>query len=716
MEQAHREYYWHIHPHWVMYVFLVISMAVFAYGIYRKIMLWKNMKPAEERFTDIFKRAFNMISEVLLQRRVRNRILPGTFHSLIFWSFLMLMLATAILTVEIDLTKPLFGVKFFYGSFYLLISALADIAGFLFIIGLSIAIIRRYVLKPKTLESNWENAYMLILLLFIGVGGFALEGLRIAHVGDQWAAYTPFGLAMSKLMAAVPESMVAPLYQVTWWTHAGATFLLMGSLPYTKFFHFLLIPANYMFSNTKPKGTLQRDDLEELFSRDDLEEFSLGHSSAKDLTWKNALDYEACIECGRCEEVCPVAQCGYPLVPRKVMKSLKESMYKAQKQMDEAKAKAKESSEADGAQAPEELEILPFIGDVLDEHGIWLCRTCRACMEVCPAMIEHIDQLTDVRRSEVMMNGRLPTDAKNALKALETRGNPFGPQQGRLSWIKGDMPDILGEGEETDVLFWLGCVANYDQAKQHIAENMFAIMKEAGIKFAMLGDEEMCCGDPARSLGDENVFQAMGKQQVEILNSRKFNTIVTICPHCLNSLKNEFQQFGGNYQVVHHTEFLLGLVKEGKIKLSENVNNKVVYHDPCYLGRYANVFNEPRTLMQTIKGIDVVEPKNMKINSFCCGAGGGNYFMDMDLDVPGDERLNVRRAKELAGTGANTVAVSCPYCMQMLEDGIKLIEMEDKLKLKDISTIVLEAMGIKTGKEIPVQETAQVEEGEKVES
>jgi Fe-S oxidoreductase len=694
MQQAHREYYWHVHNHWIMYIFLTISFAVFGYGVFRKIMLWREMKPADERFTDIFRRAFKMIVDVLFQGRIRKKMLPGVFHSMIFWSFLFLMLTTAILTVQIDFAEPFLKLDFFKGSIYLVVSFFADIAGGIFISGLLVAVVRRYILKPKTLPTDWQNAYMLGLLLFIGIGGFVLEGLRIRFAGDAWAMYSPLGLAVSKALV-FPKGVVPVLYPMIWWTHAGATFALIASLPYTKFIHFLLIPANYMFSNMKPKGTLDREDLEELFARDDVDEFRLGHADATDLTWKNAMDLDACIECGRCEENCPVAQCGYPLVPREFIKSLKTATYKYYEAIEKGAAGKKEG------EAPGKIELAPFIGDTIKEEHIWLCRTCRACTESCPAMIEHVDQIVDVRRAQVMMAGELPTDAKNALKAMETRGNPFGPQQDRLGWIKGDRPEILSETGETDVLFWLGCVANYDQAKQHIANNMFAIMRHSGIRFAMLGDEETCCGDPARCLGDENVFQSIAKGQVEVLKQYKFNKIVTICPHCAATLKNEFPQFGGKFEVVHHTKFIADLVKAGKIRLSESVSGKVTYHDPCYLGRYAGVFDEPRSLVKSMKGVNFVETKNHGETSFCCGAGGGNYYMDMDLDVPGDERLNVRRAKELVNTGADTIAVACPYCMQMLEDAVKLIEMDEKVKMKDISTLVVEAMGLHVGEPKP---------------
>jgi len=708
MQQAHREFYWHVHHHWIMYILMAISMAVFAYGVFSKIMLWKSLKPANERFSDIVKRALFMIKDVLMQGRVRKKMLPGVFHSMIFWSFLMLMLATAILTVEID--TPL---HFFYGNIYLAVSFFADIAGAFLVIGLCIAIYRRYIMKPKSLESDWQNAYMLILLLFLGVGGFVLEGMRIHFAGDQWAMFSPVGLVVSKAMGIIPASAVPVVYPTVWWLHALATFVLIGSLPYTKFIHFLLLPANYVFSNMNPKGSLAREDMEELFSRDDVDEFRIGYSDAKDLTWKNALDFDACIECGRCEEICPVCQCGYPLNPRKVVKSLKKSLY----EMYEKEAAAREKKSGATEEAPAEaVELTPFIGGTIEENTLWLCRTCRACMEVCPAMVEHVDNVINVRRSEVMMNGRLPADAKRSLKALETRGNPYGPQEDRLGWIEGAKPDIIPAGGETDVLFWMGCCTNYDQNKRHVATNVFTILREAGIKFGMLGDEEMCCGDPARALGDENVFQTIAKQQVEILNSRKFNTLLVICPHCYNVLKNEYPQFGGKYNIVHHSEYILNLIKQGRIKLPNEVKEKVTYHDPCYLGRYADIYSAPREVVKALKGTQIVEPTNKKEQSFCCGGGGGNYFMDLDLDVPGDERLNVRRVKELAGTGADTIAVSCVYCMQMLEDGVKLNELEEKIKVKDISTLVVEAMGLKNTEPAPVLAEQQAAQEAKVEN
>jgi len=670
----------------------------------------EEIEAANERFSDIVKRGFFMLKDVLMQGRVRKKLLPGVFHSLIFWSFLVLMLATAILTVEID--TPL---HFFYGNIYLAVSFFADIAGAFLIIGLAIAIYRRYVMKPKSLESDWQNAYMLGLLLFIGVGGFLLEGLRIQFAGDPWAMYSPVGLGVSKAMGLLPASSVAVVYQLIWWTHAFATFALIGSLPYTKFFHFLLIPANYMFSSMNSKGSLAREDMEELFSREDLDEFRIGHSDASDFSWKNAMNFDACIECGRCEEICPVSQCGYPLNPRKVVKALKKSVYEMYEKQEAAKGNGKPAAEGEASAEKQPLELTPFIGETIEENTLWLCRTCRACMEVCPAMVEHVDQVIDIRRSEVMMNGRLPADAKRSLKALETRGNPYGPQEDRLGWIEGEKPQIVAAEGETDVLFWMGCCTNYDQNKRHVATNVFTILREAGIKFGMLGDDELCCGDPARCLGDENVFQTVAKQQIENLNSRKFKTLLVICPHCLNVLKNEYPQFGGKYNVVHHSEYILGLIKQGKIKLPKEVHEKVTYHDPCYLGRYNDVYSDPRDVLKSIKGVEIKEASNKNEKSFCCGGGGGNYFMDLDLDVPGDERLNVRRVKELAGTGAETIAVSCVYCMQMLDDGVKLNELEEKIKVKDISTLVVEAMGLKNETIAPTHATEVVSQEANVE-
>jgi len=310
-------------------------------------------------------------------------------------------------------------------------------------------------------------------------------------------------------------------------------------------------------------------------------------------------------------------------------------------------------------------------------------------MEVCPARIDHIPQIMELRRAEVMMRGQLPQDAAISLKTMEKTGNPFGPQEARSTWIKEQQIPVVGPGEECEALFWIGCCTTYDVCKQKIAYNVLKILMSAGVKVAALGDDENCCADPARILGDENIFQMLVKKQLELIKTRKFKYLVAHCAHCYNVFKNEYPQFGADFPVKHHTEVILDLIREGRLKLDVPVDKTITYHDPCYLGRYNGIYDQPREILKAIRGIKLVEMKHTRDKALCCGAGGGHYWMD----IPNGERLNVTRVKEAQDTNAQIVAVGCVYCLHMIDDAIKILNLDEKMMVQDVSELVVEAMG-----------------------
>jgi len=336
-------------------------------------------------------------------------------------------------------------------------------------------------------------------------------------------------------------------------------------------------------------------------------------------------------------------------------------------------------------------EVSPaVIGRAFDEEFIWFCRTCTTCMEVCLAYIDHVDTVIEVRRNEVIMQGRAPADAVRAMKMLESLGNPFGPQSDRTDWVEKMNVRVVGPGEECDVIYWIGCCTTFDPAKRKIARDLYTLLKRCGIEFGVLGEGERCCGDPARVMGQEQIFQTIVKEQVEELNKRKFKVLLVSCPHCYNVLKNEYPQFGGKYNVVHHSEFIHEMIWNGGLTPRFGERRKVVYHDPCYLGRYAKIFDAPRESLKAIPGADLVEMSSSRESSLCCGGGGGHFWMD----IKKGERINNLRVQQAKAAGADTIVTGCAYCMQMLDDSVKISNLDEEIRVVDIATMVLQSLDL----------------------
>ena len=676
----HREMYWQIgSPYqYLIYPFMLAALGIFAYGVWQKFRFWREGRPDPKRFGDWAKRLKLFFWDVPFQSKVLGDKVPGVIHAVIFWSFGVLILATAVVFVDAD-----FGIPIYRGGFYLAITLLADLAGLVMLAGLIAAAVRRYALKPARLENRWDDAFVLILLGLAVVSGFLVEGIRIHYTADRWAAWSPVGWLVAQGLGGMDEGTVKAAVQGMWWFHFAITFVFIAALPYTKFFHILTLPANVFLSSLEPKGSLPRVDIEALLSDEAAaENFNVGVTAVKDLTWKQRLDYDACIRCGRCEEVCPAHLNAHPLSPKKLIADLKEFTWTN---------RAVPANGNGGSAAP--AEPLAIVGNAFPAETLWECRTCRACMEVCPARIEHVPQLMELRRAEVMMRGQLPQEAAIALKSMERAGNPFGPQDARSDWIKEVQVPVIGPGEECEALFWIGCCTTYDPVKQKVAHNVLRILRAAGVNVAALGEDEHCCGDPARVLGDENLFQATVKAQIEMIASRKFKYILTHCPHCYNVMKNEYPQFGAKFQVMHHSEVIARLIEEKRLTLPSPIQRKVTYHDPCYLGRYNGIYEEPRNILRSIKGVELREMEHNREKARCCGGGGGHYWMDL----PGGERLNVARAKEAFATEAEIVAVSCIYCLQMMDDAVKILDLDEKLEVRDLSELVVQAMATEAG-------------------
>jgi len=732
---AAREIYWNLstpETQILMYALLAPTMAVLCWALWRRYALWFAGQNDNSRFGNYFRRFITLFNNAGLQTSVNRDRQARVFHSLIYLGFMVLLFTTTMVFIDYDL-----GVKIYHGPFYLAVTVLSDLFGVALLIGVLIAFRRRFVAPPDAVHNTGADFFMLATLALLIVQGYALEALRIAVTADPCAAYSPVGYWGSLAFWSFNENALRLLHKSIWWFHTVTVFTFLALLPYTKFFHIISSPLNLFFRNlTRPKGALAYPgDIEQLMTaalEDSADgEFRIGVQNVKDLTWKQRLDLDACTSCGRCQTVCPAYNSGKILSPKWLIldtrehllslqaqgkpttnkpesdKNLSQGILGALKKLDQFLLKAmllrpanfdnkrratnplvQVAMKSCGTDAEE-----PLAGGVMDEDVFWSCTTCRACMEVCPVAIEHVDLITDVRRSMVLMEGKIPSEAQASLRAIESKGNPFGPSEERAKWTQDLSVPLLKAGDSVDVLYWVGCISSYDKRKQEITRAVVKILNAAGVNWGTLGTLETCTGDPARRLGEENLFQTMAKGNIELLKSISFKTFLANCPHCYNTMKNEYptvdtSPFGVGVEFMHHTHFIEKLLREKKLQLKENSLSDVTYHDACYLGRYNDTYDEPREILVQLGAKQVKEMKDSGKRGLCCGAGGGHFWMDMKQG----ERVNVLRVEQALQTNAKTVATACPFCMHMIDDGIKLKNAENSLVVKDIAELVAAAL------------------------
>jgi Fe-S oxidoreductase/nitrate reductase gamma subunit len=678
LSEATRPLMWNITHVWVMYALFIIAVAVFAWGAYKRIQFWREGKDDKERLSDWGKRLGVLLREVFLQKQVRNSRYPAILHCLIFYSFIVLFITTLIVMVQYD-AGHLIGVEWniFQGFIYVFFSVASELAGILILIGIAMAAYRRYAIKPVTLPNTKEDGVVLLLIACMVITGYFTEGLRIAVLGDPWKMLSPVGAGIALLFKGIDPDTGESIHASLWWLHTVFALGWIALIPYTKFVHLLSLPTNVFFSKLKPRGELQRQDIEELMESAEEEDLIIGLQKAEELTWKHRMDLDTCVSCGRCEEVCPayIADTDKEyFTPRQLVARIKKSL-------DDSVAGT------DGNKGDAEA-VHDIVGNVFDEEFIWHCRLCSACMEVCPALIDHVDMLMELRRNEVLIQGRIPEEAGKALRIYETNGNPFGPQSERADWIDQAKLRVVGPGEKTDILYWIGCIVAFDPQKHKIATDVCRLMEKCGIDFGVLGADEKCCGDPARIMGQEMLFQQTAKEQVELIKQREFKILLTGCPHCYNVLKHEYKQFGGNFNVMHHSEFISDMVRSGKLNPQLGERHKYTYHDPCFLGRYQKIFDPSREVIRGLPQAHLVEMKNRREKSLCCGAGGGHYFMDLKRG----ERINNLRVKQANAAGADTIVTACAFCMHMLQDSVKLLNYDETMRVVDIASLTADSL------------------------
>ncbi len=548
-----------------------------------------------------------------------------------------------------------------------------DIAAIFVMTGAAWAIIRRYVVKPSRLKGELTIEAMIILVSVLVHPMTHLfkeaTSIALAHPpAGLGSVLPPISSALSNLFSGAAVSTVQAANIGFFWAHWSTVLFVLIFIAYSRYLHMVVAPFNILFQSLPPKGVLRPIDLEAAES--------FGAAKITDLTWKQILDLYSCVVCGQCQEQCPATVSGKPLNPKKIIQDLKKHLLEVGPELVKARGKAEASTgNPDGALA----------GKVITEDEIWACTTCRACDEVCPLYIDHIDKIVDIRRNLVMEQASIPETAEGALRSIETRGHPWrGTTATRTGWAEGLDIKILAEDSDIDILYWVGCTEALEDRSIKVAQAMGKLLKRAGVKFGILGAEESCCGEPARRLGNEYLFQIQAEKNIELLKGYNIKKIVTGCPHCYNTIKNEYTPFGGEFDVVHHTELIASLLTEGKLKITNSNGGSVTYHDACYLGRYNGIYEPPRQILSRIPDLKLVEMEQNRKRSFCCGGGGGHMWLEERIGT----RINELRAEQAIETEAEVVATACPYCLQMFEDAIKAKAAEESLKVMDIAELV----------------------------
>jgi Fe-S oxidoreductase/nitrate reductase gamma subunit len=666
-----REIYWNISGIVWMYVLSMLAVIPFCWQIYRRVRLWRIGQPGV-RGNQFGKRLRLLLQYALGQGRVIKKRYPGLMHLLLYSGFVILFIGTVLIFIQVDITDPLFSWSFLRSTFYLYYSLILDIFGILALLGIFLAAYRRFFLRPVNLKSKWDDLVILGLFFTIVVSGFFIEGFRIGVNQPGWEIWSPvgYGLAVLFHLAGLKVGQMQNLHSVFWWFHLVISLGFIAYIPYSKLFHIFTTPLNIFFQSLQPKGQLSKMALEEADH--------FGASKINHFSWKELLDLDSCTECGRCSDVCPATLTQKPLSPMKVILDLKEHLTTVGPELVKPKKEA----------GPETTEM---VGKTISEEELWGCTTCRACQQACPVYIEHIPKIVEMRRYLVLEESRFPSEVVNIFRNLENNGNPWGiSPEDREKWSEGlPVPKMREMQGEVEFLYWVGCAGAYDARNQKVSRAMVKILNAAEINYAILGKEESCNGDPARRIGNEYLFQMLAAQNVATMNRYKFKKILTTCPHCFNTLANEYHQFGGNYQVIHHSQLLAELLLNGKIQLKKAIPQSLTYHDSCYLGRHNDIYDAPRQVLQTISGLKLKEMTRHRENGFCCGAGGGRMWMEEK-----HPKVNHQRVEEAAALKPDLIGTACPFCATMIGDAIDETGRQETMQSKDLALLILEAMEI----------------------
>jgi Fe-S oxidoreductase/nitrate reductase gamma subunit len=658
-----RETFWNI-PHWAeiaQYLLGLLTVLILGYGVIRRARRWLKGQP--ERRNDQFgTRLWSVIVHGIGQVRTLKDIFPGIMHFTIFWGMIALLIGTILATIDWDVTHLIFNVQFLTGWVYVLYELILDIFGVFLIIGLGMAIYRRYIFKPDRLANmpgngfKWDDAYVLIMLVLIGITGYLVEGLRIAVAQPDWAPWSPVGNAIASGFISLGDPTNQGLHYSLWIIHILIAFVALASIPFSKFWHLISAPVNIFFRSLKSPGKLEAPTSEE----------EPGVEKWSDFTWKQLLDFESCTRCGRCQDVCPAYTAGFSLSPRDIMIKLDTHMWQP-------------------------TNGRSMLGDVISSEELWACTSCQACVNICPVFIDQLSSIVDMRRY-LVLEGEVDPQLQDALANLGRYGNSFGKSDRmRAKWTKPIQPKIVdARRAEVEYLWFVGDYASYHASMIEKTQLMAEVFQSAEIDFGILYEGERNSGNDVRRVGEEGLFEMLAEKNQLALSKSSFKTIVTSDPHSYNTLKNEFSQNGDeSYSVLHYSQLFDQMFSSGKLKITKPLDYKVTYHDPCYLGRYNGEYEAPRRLINAL-GCELIEMPRSRENTFCCGAGGGRIWMEDPPEVT--ERPAELRVKEAASLeDVGVLVVSCPKDLVMFQDAVKTADLEGKLIVKDLIELIAEA-------------------------
>jgi Fe-S oxidoreductase len=668
--EASRMIMWMI-PFWMkvgMYLSLAVATYFFVQGLmakFRFVTAGKDIKmllPEKLNFK-------NFLTTIFFQGKVPRDGFVNIYHSMIFWGFLTLFIATELVAIHAD--TPF---KVFQGTTYKVVSFLADVGGLFVLFGIGLAYYRRYVVKKQFLSATRPNQekFMYGMLIALVVIGYVLEAIRIFvnNMPEGERFWSPIGYPLAAVVGSMglSQAFLAVTYKSLWFLHMLNTMAFVASLTHSKFFHILVIPINALLTPARRGGVLMPMD----FANENAETFGLGKTS--ELTMKQRLDTLACVECGRCTQVCPANLADKPLDPKLIVTKMRDVMnYRVEA-------------------TPENKNDTELWGDnpVYASNELDACTTCGACMEECPANIEHVQLIMDLKRYKALTLGDLPPAAADAVNKVKKNGNPWGiSQDDRFNWAQGMEVPVIEAGKKVDYLYYVGCAGSYDGSNQKVVKDTINLMKKAGVSFAVMGKTEKCNGDPVRRFGDEYSFYEIAIENIANMRQYTFDKVVTHCPHCLHTIGKEYAKFeDGKFETVHHTELLAELLRSGKIKALKDVAGELTFHDPCYLGRHHGEYDAPRDILNAIPGVKLKEMHKKKDTALCCGMGGGNMW----YELPEGKHLAENRLEQIGETGAPKLATSCSYCMINFNSSKGHVSTTENLQVEDVASILAKSV------------------------
>lgn len=646
--------------------FLILCvLAILFWGINRRVRLWRT-GVQDKRFDNMGSRIQFLCSEGIFHRAILKDPFPGTLHLLIFVGFLVPLFV-------------IFAVQFIFAlpqPFAKLLSLFLDLTGFAAFMALLLILYRRYVTRPSRLSNTSEDLVVILLILCVVLTGLLVESLRLSVIGGDTQAWAPVGRTLAFLWdaAGLTDQAKGTLTILIFRVHFFLVLATIAYIPFSKLFHLIASPLNILCHSREPKGALSHMDLEDEAAE------SFGIHTITEFSWKHLLDLDACTQCGRCQDHCPAHLTNKPLSPKALINDLKNHMHLT------VPRQIKQKGNTDDAE-----DLPSLVGEVIAEDVLWACTTCRSCMEHCPVYVEHVDKIVDLRRYQVLMESKFPEELTSAFRGLEKNSNPWGLGfDTRADWVGEMNVPILSDigGKDIDYLFFVGCIRSYDDRNKKVSLAMIKILNHLGVNFAILGMEEGCCGDPARRVGNEYLYQTLAQTNIENFSRYNISRILTTCPHCYNTFKNEYPQMGFSSEVIHHTTFLWESLKKGQLKLRKGRVESITYHDPCYLGRYSDIFEPPRLILRSFPSLEVREMKRSRADSLCCGAGGGWMWMDEKIG----KRINIERLEDALATNCKGVATACPFCVTMFNDAVKDKELADDFKIWDIAELIADSI------------------------